>query len=101
MQPTPICHVYTAGDRLPELFGTYKGVDLTGSIVTLYLERPTTLLTKTATLVTPTQGRFKFSWSAGDLVAGNSQRGTITVTDPSSLTTTIAHFLVDVRPVPV
>lgn len=100
MQPTPICHLYTAGDQLPELFATYKGVDITGYVITLYLERPTTLLTKLATFVDAAQGRFKFSWAPTDLVAGLSQRGTIVVTDTSPKNTTIAHFMLDVRAVP-
>jgi hypothetical protein len=97
MATTKLSHVFTDGDRLPELFGTYKGVDLTGQTVTLTLERPADVLTKTATLVDASAGRFKFSWAVGDIVTGQGQRGTIRVTDGSGLKTTISRFLLDVQ----
>lgn len=90
-------HTWTDGDRLPELVGVLKDVDLAGQTISLVIERPTTVLDKTATIIDSTQGSFKIEWAATDLVAGRGQKATLFIEDASTLRTTLARFLIDVE----
>lgn len=65
---------FVSNDTLAELTGILKDddgnvIDITGYTIKLSIgySSPTT---KTASLTDPTNGEFKFTWSAGDLVTG-------------------------------
>ena len=92
-------HRYTAGDRLPELICTDDDcTDLTGYTITLHLERPDdSVLVKTAVPLEIDQGRFKFVWDAGDLIAGLGQLAEIQVVTPGGLPETSEKFRIDVE----
>jgi hypothetical protein len=91
-------HLFTAGDRLPELlFMDDDGTNLTGYTITLHLERPNdTVLIKPVVPIDITQGRFKVTWEAGDLIAGLGQVAEIQFVTPGGLPETSEKFLIDV-----
>lgn len=71
-----------SGDQLPELTGTYTGVDITGFTIKLNIKYATGVLSKTATITNGPAGQFKFTWGANDLKAG-TWPAEIEVTDGS------------------
>lgn len=89
----------TAGDRLPEMICTDEdGVDHTGYTITLHVERPDdTVLIRTAVPIDLTQGRWKFTWDPGDLIAGLGQLAEIQRVTPGGLPLTSEKFLLDVE----
>ena len=91
---------FTEGDQLPEIVGVYKGVDLTGYTVTLHIARPDPagVLVKIATLIDPTLGKLKFTWSVGDLVKGSQQLCEIQFTNTMGKPLTSKKFMIDVVP---
>ncbi len=88
---------FTEGDRRPEINGTLCGVDLTGHTITLHVDRPTTVLVKSATAVDLTQGQFKFEWSASDLVAGCGQLAEVQIVDTAGKPLTSKKFIINVN----
>lgn len=91
-------HVYTANDRLPEIVCKDDDcTDLTAYTITLHLERPDdTVLVKAAVPLAIDQGQFKFTWAAGDLIAGLGQLAEIQFVTPGGLPETSVKFLIDV-----
>lgn len=83
---------FIAGDTLPEVQGFLKdangvAVDITGYTIKMHIGY-TTVLTKTATLVTPASGEFKFTWLVTDLVQGTPQ-AEIEITDATGKIITV------------
>ena len=92
----PFCWV--EGDRLPELILTRVDQNLTGFIITLHLRRKDgSVLVKTAIPIDLVQGHFKFSWAAGDLIAGLNQEAEVQFVDTEGKPLTSPLFLMDVR----
>ena len=94
-------HRFTAGDRLPEITGEYEdsagnAIDITNFTITLQVDRPTTLLTVTATITDAVNGLFKFEWTADDLVEGNNQLATVKIVNVAGLPVTSEKFYLDV-----
>jgi hypothetical protein len=67
---------FTRGDTAPDLTGTCNSVaagvttpaNLTGATATLHIARPNgTVLTVTASIVSPTAGTWAYTWVTGDL----------------------------------
>jgi len=89
---------WVEGDEYPEMVCTFQDQDLTGFTVTLHLRRKDgSVLVKTATPIDIAQGHFKFSWAAGDLVAGLNQEAEIQFVDGGGKPLTSKLFLIDVR----
>lgn len=92
---------YTVGDTLPEIAGVIAGaypVDITNYTITLHVKRPsTTALSVDAILVEPAQGKFKFVFSAGELVAGFCQEAEVQFVLPGGATMTAPSFFLNVR----
>ena len=90
---------YTAGDTLPALEGVVLETDLTGYSVKLLLERPTTNLSKTATITSADAsggGKFTGTWVAADLVAGDGQRAVIQLTSSTGDVQSFGGIYLDV-----
>ena len=99
----PTFHViFTEGDQLPELSGVLAGIDLTGQTIRLTLERPSpsTVLTKTAILTSPSQGKFKIEWDPTDLVFGLGQLAVLRLENAATQTQTLARFILDINELP-
>ncbi len=93
-------HTYTADDTLPEMVCVLEDTVLTGYTITMHLERPgTTVLDKTATDVDLANGKFKFVWAAGDLVAGYDQAASIEFDDGSGGVDTVSGLRINVEEV--
>lgn len=91
-------HVFTEGDRLPEIKAVLKDVDLTGYTVQLHLLQPDdTLVTRTAIPVALTDGSVKFDWAVGNLVAGSKQLCEIEFVDSGSRPMTSRKFFINVE----
>lgn len=88
---------FTDGDRLPELVGVLKDVDLTGYTVKMNITRPSGVLVKNAVIVDAAQGQFKFTWDVDDLEHGFGQPVLVRTIDPSGKAQTIANFKLDVK----
>lgn len=92
----PFCWV--ANDEFPEMVCTLQDQDLTGFVVTLHmLRKDGSVLVKAATPLDIAQGQFKFSWAAGDLVAGRNQECEIQFVDGGGKPLTSKLFHIDVR----
>jgi len=87
---------YTAGDTGPAIAGTLTDTDISSYTITLHMERPTGVLTKTATIVDGPQGKFSVAWAAGDLVAGTGQITEIQFVDGVGEIVTSKKFRIDV-----
>lgn len=91
---------WTEGDELPEILGVLEDVDITGYTITLTLQRPTDVLTKTAVITDATSGGFKFTWDNTDLVAGVNQLAVIQFANALGEKLTPDRFLIDVLELP-
>lgn len=102
-RPKKYPHVFTAGDRLPEILGTLEGVDLTGYTVEFDLEQPdgTVVQKSTATsgvvLTDAANGQFKITWLATDLVVGKNQQAQVRFIDSGGLPLTSQDFTITVK----
>lgn len=97
-------HRYTENDTGPPLICTYTdstgtAIDITGWTITLHVDRPTSVLTVTATLSDPTNGIFQFGdpWGATDFVPGFGQVAEIQLVDLSGVIVTAPKFVIDVE----
>lgn len=96
-------HTFTAGDRLPEIYGTLEGVNLTDYTVEFDLERPdgSVVQKSTATsgvvITDALLGEFKVTWDAGDLVVGLDQPAQVRFIDAAGLAQTSQDFLITVK----
>lgn len=89
---------FTDGDRLPELVGVLRDVDLTGFTIKMNITRPSGVpITKTAIILDAAQGQFKFTWGSDDLEHGFGQPAVIRAIDSSGKSETIAQFKIDVK----
>ena len=102
-QPKKYPHVFTAGDRLPEILGTLDGVDLTGYTIEFDLTQPNgavvekSTATSGVTITDAANGQFTVSWVATDLVVGRDQRAQVRFIDGSGLPMTSQDFLITVK----
>lgn len=96
-------HIFTAGDRLPEIIGTLTGTDITGYTVEFDLERPDGTVVEKSTATTgvvitdAVNGGFKITWEASDLVAGIGQIAQVRFIDTAARPLTSQDFLIDVK----
>ena len=97
-------HRYTEGDTGPPLICTYvdatgTAIDVTGYTITLRIDAPGGVVTKTATLSDPTNGVFQFGdpWGASDLVEGYAQVCEIELIDTGAVKITAPKFLLNVE----
>lgn len=96
-------HVFTAGDRLPNIVGTLEGVDLSGYTIEFDLEQPNFLVvqkstaTSGVTITDAANGVFVISWLATDLVVGRDQPAQVRFIDPGGLPLTSQDFLITVK----
>jgi hypothetical protein len=87
---------FTYGDLRPDLAGEFP-YDITGHTIEMDIRRPDgTLLTKTAALVAPTLGTFKFVWVADDLQVGLNQLCLIRDLDADDAPLSTEKFFIDV-----
>lgn len=101
MQDFP--HVFTEGDRLPEIIGTLAGTDLTGYTVEFALLRPdNTVVEKSSAtsgvvITDAANGQFKVTWETTDLVVGRQQIAQVRFIDGSGLPLTSQDFYISVK----
>lgn len=95
-----LAHRFMANDQNPPLAGEFRETtqDYTGYQVRFDLQRPTTLLTITVSMV---GSGFVIPWSAGDLVAGDDQLATLRLIDTGQRSQLLAQFAIDVAPEPI
>lgn len=102
-RPKRYPHTFTEGDRLPEILGTFTGVDLTGYTVEFDLVQPdgTVVQKSTATsgvqLTDAANGEFKVTWEATDLVVGKNQPAQVRFIDTGGLPLTSQDFTITVK----
>lgn len=84
---------FTEGDTLPPLLGETE-FSLSGYTVTLKVARPSTTLTKTATITG--DKTFSIPWVTGDLVVGQNQVCQISFSSVAGLITA-PKFLISVE----
>ncbi|MBT8102933.1 MAG: hypothetical protein KJO95_08175 [Gammaproteobacteria bacterium] len=102
-RPKKYPHVFTAGDRLPEILGTLDGVDLTGYTIEFDLVQPdgTVIQKSTATsgvqITDAAAGQFKITWLATDLVKGRDQTAQVRFIDSGGLPLTSQDFWITVK----
>ena len=102
-RPPKYPHVYTAGDRLPEIVGTLTGTDLTGYTVEFDLVQPDgtvvekSTATSGVTLTDAANGVFTVTWISTDLVEGKNQPAQVRFIDPSGKPLTSQDFLISVK----
>lgn len=96
-------HVFTAGDRLPEILGTLEGVDLSGYTVEFDLVQPDGTVVEKSTATTGVQfvdaaaGTFKVTWDSTDLVVGKNQPAQVRFIDSGGLPLTSQDFTITVK----
>lgn len=102
-RPQRFPHVFTEGDRLPEIVGTLDGVDLTGYTIDFDLLRPDNVVIQKSTatsgvaIVDGPNGMFSISWSETDLLEGKDQAAQVRFIDPAGLPMTSQDFLITVK----
>lgn len=102
-RPKKYPHVFTAGDRLPEILGELVGVDLTGYTIEFDLVQPdgTVVEKSTATtgvtVVDAAAGQFKITWDATDLVVGKNQEAQVRFIDSGGLPLTSQDMTITVK----
>lgn len=101
--PQDFPHVFTEGDRLPEIIGTLAGTDLTGYTVEFDLARSDgsvvekSSATSGVVITDAPNGQFKVTWEATDLVAGLKQIAQVRFIDGSGLPLTSQDFYLGVK----
>lgn len=96
-------HVFTEGDRLPEIVGVLDGVDLSPYTIEFTLLRPDgsvvekSSATSGVVITDPPNGQFKVTWEATDLVEGSRQLAQIRFIDGSGLPFTTQDFYIGVK----
>ena len=96
-------HVFTEGDRLPEIVGTLNGVDLTGCTIEFDLARPDATVVEKSTVTSGVvitdapNGQFKITWEAADLMVGPQQIAQVRFIDTGGLPLTSQDFYINVK----
>jgi len=102
-RPQKYPHVFTEGDRLPEIIGTLSGVDLTGYTIEFDLAQPGGAVVEKSTatsgvvVVNAADGVFKITWESTDLVTGKGQGAQVRFIDTAGRPLTSSDFLLDVK----
>lgn len=96
-------HTYTEGDTLPEVAGTFTGLDLTGYTLEFDLVKPdgTVVQKSTATsgmtITDAAAGQFAIDWQETDLVTGKNQIGQVRFITPAGKRQTSLDILFNVK----